>query len=338
MKNNMQKIILTVGIPACGKSTWAKAEVAKDPENWCRINNDDLRAMFNGTVFSQDYEKFVTETRNFLIREALKRGKNVILDNVNLNRIHFNNTVKIAKSVNGNFEITEMPFYIPLEEALARNAKREGSAKVPEEVIHKFWKESNKEQFKFYKPKMEIVKTFTYEAVKVDAPAHNPKLPDAVICDLDGTLALLNGRSPYDASTCDKDLPNVPVIETLRAHYALGRKIIFCSGREDKYLDPTIKFIEKYVKVTVWRGHMSDPDYWRGSATGDAGAEATIPYKLHMRKTGDMRKDAIIKEEIYNEHIKDKYNVLLVLDDRDQVVEFWRSKGLTCFQVAPGAF
>lgn len=317
----MQKIILTVGIPACGKSTWAKAEIAKDPENWCRINNDDLRAMFNGTVFSQDYEKLVTETRNFLIREALKRGKNIILDNVNLNRVHFTNTVKIAKSVNGNFEITEMPFYISLEEALARNSKREGSAKVPEEVIHKFWKESGKEQFKFYKSKMEIIKTFTYEVPVVESPAYNPKLPEAVVCDLDGTLALLNGRSPYDASLCDNDLPNHPVIKTLIAHHKEGRKIIFCSGREDKYKVPTIKFIKQYMKHSD-----SDGEVWG------------IDYELHMRKTGDMRKDAIIKEEIYNEHIKDKVNVLLVLDDRDQVVEFWRSKGLTCFQVAPGNF
>jgi len=51
-----------------------------------------------------------------------------------------------------------------------------------------------------------------------------------------------------------------------------------------------------------------------------------------------MRKDVIIKQEIYEEHIKDKYDVLFVMDDRNQVVEFWRSIGLTCFQVAEGNF
>lgn len=324
----MQKIILTVGIPACGKSTWAKAEVAKDPDNWCRINNDDLRAMFNGTVFSQEYEKLVTETRNFLIREALKRGKNVILDNVNINKKHFNDVVKIAKSVNGDFEITEVPFYIELEEALARNSKREGAAKVPDDAIKKFWKESGKEQFKYYKPRIELVKVHTFEPEKIEGPVYNLNLPEAVICDLDGTLALLNGRSPYDASTCENDLPNIPVIETILAHYNAGRKIIFCSGREDKYRDQTIKFIETYCNNIC---SHNDCDL--------AGVNmGVIPYQLFMRKTGDMRKDAIIKEEIYNEHIKDKVNVLLVLDDRNQVVDFWRSKGLPCFQVAPGDF
>ena len=41
----------------------------------------------------------------------------------------------------------------------------------------------------------------------------NEALPKAIICDLDGTLALMNGRNPFDASKCDEDLLNVPVAE-----------------------------------------------------------------------------------------------------------------------------
>ena len=72
---------MLVGLPASGKSTYAKSIVAKDPSNWVRVNNDDLRAMMNGSVWSQDYEKMITDARNYLIRDALKRGKNVIIDN-----------------------------------------------------------------------------------------------------------------------------------------------------------------------------------------------------------------------------------------------------------------
>jgi len=318
MSKSMQKIFLYVGIPGSGKSTAAKAEIAKDPQNWARINNDDIRAMLNGSEWSAEYEKFITETRNFLIREALKRGKNVIIDNLNLNRRHFDDVVKIAKSVNGNFQIIEKAFYIELEEAIERDSKREGKAKVGEAVIKKWWKESGGKQFKFYKPRTEIVNTVTYDAPTVPAPEHIEGAPEAVLCDLDGTLALMNGRSPYDASTCDQDLPNVPVIETVLAHHLRGRKIIFCSGREDKFKAQTINFIEKYC---------IDPN-----------TKQPIPYELHMRKEGDFRKDAIIKQEIYEANIKGKYNVLMVLDDRDQVVTYWRSIGLVCFQVAPGAF
>lgn len=318
-----------VGIPGSGKSTWAKAEIAKDPNNWCRINNDDIRAMMNDSVWSKDYESLITETRNLIMREALKRGKSLIIDNLNLNKRHFDDAVKIAKSVNGDYQVSEKAFFIELDEAIARDAKREGKAKVGEAVIKKWWKDSGGKQFQYYKPRMENIKTYSDTGLGITAPEWIDGLPEAVLCDLDGTLALMNGRSPYDASTCDQDLPNHPVIKTLLAHHAQGRKVIFCSGREDKYKDATVRFIEKYVTLTKMVGQFDGKDYPE---------QTVIPYELYMRKTGDMRKDSIIKEEIYNEHINGKVNVLLVLDDRNQVVDFWRSKGLSCFQVAPGDF
>lgn len=317
----MIKVEMLVGIPGSGKSTYAKQVVAKDPSNWVRVNNDDLRAMMNGSVWSADYEKMVTDARNYLIRDALKRGKNVIIDNLNLNRRHFDDVCKIAKSVNTDVQVYEKAFYIELDEALERNAKREGAARVPDDVIKKWWKESGKAQFKFFKPRVEIYKENKGNAPAFTAPEWIEGLPEAVLCDLDGTLALIHGRSPYDASNCDvKDLPNWPVIETVLAHYKNGRKIIFCSGREDKYRPETIRFIEKYCLLKGPKG------------------EYPIEYQLHMRKSDDMRKDSIIKEEIYVNEIEGQYNVLCVLDDRNQVVDFWRSKGLTCFQVAPGNF
>lgn len=135
----------------------------------------------------------------------------------------------------------------------------------------------------------------------------NPNLETVIICDLDGTIALLNGRSPYDASTCDNDILNVPVADVLK-HY----KVIFVSGRYEQFREPTLKFFKKH--------------------------NISNYLALYMRKNLDNRKDSIVKEEIYNEYIKDKYNVLFVLDDRNQVVELWRKLGLTCFQVAEGNF
>jgi predicted kinase len=93
----MLKAIVCVGAPASLKSTWSKAEVAKDPTNWVRINNDDIRAMCNSSVFSTDYEKLITDTRNFLIRESFKRNKNIIIDNVNINKRHWETVCKLAK-------------------------------------------------------------------------------------------------------------------------------------------------------------------------------------------------------------------------------------------------
>lgn len=311
----MLKCILCKGAPACGKSTWAKTEVAKDPTNWVRINNDDIRAMTNGSVYSADYEKLIIDTRLFLIREAFKRNKNVIIDNVNANKRHFEDVCKLAKEVNRDIQVFEKPFYEDLEVLLERDGKREGKSQVGEVVVKKWFKELGGKQFKFYKPKVEV---FTRNNLTRDAaftPAtQNISLPTAIISDLDGTLALFAGkRSPYDAKDCDLiDEPNQPVVETIQLYYDDKNSIIFCSGREDKYEPETRRFIEKHLPG--------------------------IKYHLFMRKKNDMRKDSIIKEEIYREHIKGKFFIKLVLDDRNQVVSLWRQLGLTCFQVAPGDF
>ena len=57
-----------------------------------------------------------------------------------------------------------------------------------------------------------------------------------------------------------------------------------------------------------------------------------------MRKSSDSRGDQIVKSEILEKEILPKYNVKLVLDDREKVVRMWRDKGLTCLQVDWGDF
>ena len=60
--------------------------------------------------------------------------------------------------------------------------------------------------------------------------------------------------------------------------------------------------------------------------------------ELHMRAEGDQRKDSIVKRELFDAHVRGKWNVSFVLDDRQQVVDMWRGLGLVCLQVAPGDF
>lgn len=305
----MIKCILTVGCPASGKSTWAKAEVAKDPNNWVRINNDDLRAMFNGSVYSPDYEKMVTDTRNYLIREAMKRNKNIIIDNVNANKRHFEDVCKIAQSSNVDCQVFEKSFYEELSVLLERDAKRQGSAQVGENVIKKFFKDLGGTQHKFYKPRVEIFQKRTVAADRnINPMKQNESLPRAVIFDNDGTISLIHSkRSPYDASTCDQDLPHHHVIECMKLYFNAGYKILFVSGREDKDREPTEKFYKKYF-----------PE---------------VKYELYMRKTGDKRKDVVVKEEIFNLNIKDKYFIAGWFDDRLQVSQWVYENGLPLFRV-----
>jgi predicted kinase len=326
----MLEVILLKGAPGSGKSTWAKAELAKDPENWVRINNDSLREMMNGSVWSSGYEKIITSTRSFLLREALKRDKSVILDNVNANKRHFEEACTIAQTMQKDIKVREVAFYCELDELLRRDALREGKARVGEEVVRKWFKELGKDQFKHYQPKIEI---FVAGQAPVNVggvrpPAFKPGKEKAIIVDLDGTISLFNcaakngtqvirhpdapWRNPYDASKADNDLPNEAVVETVKMAYAFGHKIVFCSGRYRDYEPQTRAFLDCAIPG--------------------------IPYELLMRSSGDSRKDAIIKEELYRAFIEPNFNVSFVLDDRGSVVSLWRELGLACWQVAPGDF
>jgi len=143
----------------------------------------------------------------------------------------------------------------------------------------------------------------------------NSDLPKAIICDIDGTLALLGNRSPYDASTSEEDVLNHPVANILEVYSqqkSFEITVLLITGREDMYRPQTIAWL----------------------------AAHKIPYnQLYMRKSGDKRKDTVIKKEVYTKHIQDTYDVLFVLEDRNQVVEMWRKElRLTCLQVEYGDF
>jgi predicted kinase len=303
------KLIITRGCPGSGKSTWAKSEIAKDPLSWLRLNNDDLRASFNGSVFSGEYEKLIRETRQFLIRNALKRDLNVIVDNVNASTRNWEEACKLAKESNKNVQVFEKLFYVELEEALERNAQRQGSARVPDEVIKKFWKELGGKQFRFSNAKVEVFTQQNHLTDRIVAPMEQEEnLPRAVVFDNDGTISLIHAdRSPYDASTCDQDMPHPHVIECMRLYFRAGYQILFVSGREEKDREPTERFYQKHF-----------PE---------------VTYQLYMRPTGDQRKDVIIKEEIFNNHIKDKYYIAGWFDDRLQIVQWLYGNGFPVFRV-----
>lgn len=300
---------MTKGAPSSGKSTWAKQEVAKDPLNWVRINNDEIRSMLNSSVYSSSYEKVVTETRNFLIREAIKRDMNIIVDNVNANKKHFDDVLKIAQQMNKDIEVSEKIFYVELDELLERDAKREGKACVGPVVVKKFFKDLGGKQFEKYQPKNKIFSKVDNNSNGIFKPLdQNESLPRAVIFDNDGTISLIHpGRSPYDASTCDQDLPHLHVIECMKLYFNAGYKILFVSGRDEKDRAPTERFYRKYF-----------PE---------------VTYELFMRPPGDKRQDVFIKEEIFNNHIKGKFFISAWYDDRAQIVRWAYKNGFPIFRV-----
>lgn len=285
----MKKVILFRGLPGCGKSTRAKAMIDANPGKYKRVNKDDLRAMLDNGHHSGGNEKFVLRIRDAIILQSLAEGKHVLVDDTNLHPKH---EARIRQLVQGEAEVEIIDMIdVDIDTCIARDLARPNS--VGPGVIRRMWAE----YLEHKKPELN----------------QDSSLPRAIICDLDGTLALLNDRSPYDAAKCDQDLLNEPVADIVRRYHAGGHRIIFLSGREDKFREPTVRFLEKYLGTD-------------------------FRYELLMRKSGDMRKDAIIKEEILRAAILPHYHVDFCLDDRNQVVDMWRGLGLTCLQVDYGDF
>lgn len=318
----MQKIILTVGIVASGKSTWAKEEVKKDP-NTIRINRDDLRIMMTNYEYSEENEKLVIATRDHIMLSSLKQGRNVIIDDTNLNRRIFDDICGLVNNAGIQCMVMEKPFFISLNEAIERNAKREGFARIPEDVIQKMWKKSGGDQHKFYKPRMQMCgMNCSDQEMAAQDNKSNPTLSWAILCDLDGTISLFNpirrngtvevrypgapSRNPYNAAKADEDMLNEPVAEVLEKMAEAGYQIIFCSGRTEQYRSQTIKFLDKHI---------------------------SFKYQLLMRREDDSRHDEIVKKEIYDNHIRDKFNVLFVFDDRLKVCKMWHNLGIMLFRV-----
>ena len=133
----------------------------------------------------------------------------------------------------------------------------------------------------------------------------------AIIVDVDGTLAEKGDRHPFDFASVSQDKPREAITELVQ-FLAKRYVVIIFSGREDSCRE--------------------DTDDWLVS-------NGVIFDELYMRKTGDHRKDSIVKREMFEMFVKGRYNIRFVLDDRDQVVKMWREElGLDCLQVAPGDF
>lgn len=138
------------------------------------------------------------------------------------------------------------------------------------------------------------------------------------IFDIDGTLSDCSHRlhfiqrNPADwdsfYSQCLHDAPKVDVCRVCRE---LSYPVIYITGRTQDVRKETDKWLT-----------FND-----------------LPHgMLFMRPAGDHRPDYELKREIYEKYIKDRYDVVGVFEDRNQVVEMWRELGLTCFQVASGDY
>ena len=287
----MLKVTITQGLPASGKTTWAKEQVSKSSGLTAIVCRDDIRNMLWNGMHSKSLEKMVKSTRNHLICSLLESGRNVIVADTNFGN-NINDITALVEDWSAKndkrVEVCVKSFTdVPLSVCIERDKKRANP--VGESVIRRFYND-------FLRKDIEPMKQDT-------------NLPKAIICDIDGTLAHMD-RGPFEWHRVGEDRVDENV-KDLISRYNTTHKILIVSGRDSVCRDLTAEWLDKHQ--IVYNG-------------------------LYMRPEGDNRKDSIIKEEIFNNFIKDKFYVDFVLDDRNSVVDFWRSIGLKCFQVAEGDF
>lgn len=132
----MSKLIICRGLPASGKSTWAKQWVLEDPEHRVRINQDDIRLML-GKYWVPSREKLVQEIQFDAIVEALCRKFDVVIDNTNLNKKVLEKFDRLIKTFE-DYEIEYKDFFdTPLSVCIERDKNRD--LQVTEKVIRGFY-------------------------------------------------------------------------------------------------------------------------------------------------------------------------------------------------------
>lgn len=298
----MPELVITRGLPASGKTTWARGW-ASQPER-VRLSRDDLRETLFAVqgVGTSQQEATISDLLHAQTRGYLNNGISVVIDATNLRLRHAREYATIAHETGANFRVEE--FDTPADQCIERDQHRhdKGGRLVGEQVI--------RDMAERFRDRPKVTPRVKATEFPVEPYKREYGLPEAIIVDIDGTLAHMDGRSPYDWERVGEDLLDENLGRII--HVLSGRfRIIVMSGRSEDCREITQEWLrDNHVKY----------DY------------------LFMRPSRDNRPDTIIKYELFDEHVRGRFNITCVYDDRSSVVQLWRRMGLSCYQVAPGNF
>jgi predicted kinase len=311
----MAELMITRGLPASGKSTWARSWVAEDPAERARVNRDDLRFNLYGTARpTHRQESAISVVQQAAVRALLGAGRSVVVDDMHLRARYVSAWVELAAQAGAGFALQDFTD-VPVEECVRRDVERaaRGDRAVGADVIRelhtRYLASGRGLPASALVPKPVAASVGTGTGYRPD-----PQLPVAWLVDIDGTLALMStaagARTPFEWHRVGEDAPNPAVVDLVRALSA-GAAIVVMSGRDESCRTLTEQWLAKHE----------------------------VPYDgLFMRPAGDSRKDSIVKQELFSTQVASRWAVRGVIDDRQQVVEMWRAMGLMCAQVAPGDF
>ena len=280
--------VITVGAPGCGKSTLAREIIQEGEakgETWVEINRDVIRftkVQPGGTwaTWKWKLEDRVTEIQNDMIQHAATARVNVIISDTNTN---FQGRMALNRKLQElGYEVSYHTFEdVSFEEMVKRDAVRHNG--VGAHVI--------------YRHHLAVQEQFRQQRYTPDESKRN-----AIIVDIDGTIAEMHDRGAFEWSKVGQDKCRehvVVMVEAMALQYEAD--VLLTSGRDAVCRDETLRWAHRNG---VWY------------------------HPLFMRPQGDMRKDTIIKEEIFWEHIAPHYNVIAAFDDRPCVLRLWHEIGI----------
>lgn len=310
-----QLLILTRGVPASGKSTWAKKWVEQDPRNRVRINRDDIRMEMYGKYVlltpegktDVEAEEAVTAEEQRRLNHALGAGKSVVVDNTNLNMRFLKPYFTAAKRF--KVKMGHKDFPISMQEAMKRNRQRDRV--VPDRVIQRM--------YSYLGPQGEFqLFPGSYPVKQIQVPKTREK---AIGFDMDGTLTAVHSIRHYVQRPKGKQRdfdsfhrnslfcpPNDAIVEMLQDAHEAGFKVIITTARGEAYRDVTQAWLDKH----------------------------NIPYEnIFMREPGDMRPDYEVKKDMFDKYVNPHYDLVRQVDDNPQAVQAWVEKGVAVTEV-PG--
>jgi predicted kinase len=310
----MNKLIILIGPPGSGKSSHAKTMEAS---GYLRISQDDQGR----------------EGHRELFETHVCTGKDIVVDRMNFDKAQ-RDRYRLEAIKNG-YEVSFVEFVVPRQLCYDRCMAREGHPTINgkarkldirmkpfgSEYInadHKSIDANN--ALNLYFSRYEEVTDEEGEVLRIQYNASSKT--DAIMVDLDGTLCNLDHRLHYVKGegkkdwgrffkACGDDAVYEDVAKLVETEILQGTNIVLCSGRPADYQEHTEKWLARNEIVYT---------------------------SLKMRPKLNYKRDDITKAMLYRYEIKPFYNIKYVLDDRQQVVDKWRSMGLSCFQVRPGDF
>lgn len=296
-----QTLVITRGLPGSGTTEWAKDWVDEDPTWRIRVSRFDIaRQIFNAYPWNLSEQQLstVSHMQHSMVNGALKAKLSVVVEDPNnLEAQTIREWMSLADRYKVKFENKD--FEMPFDTAYK-------STIYPQDAFRKFYNFTVKGKLQPMPEKPEV------QHLDATAQTYVPdeSLPTAYIFDLDGTLFRMIGRSPFAYHRVLEDEVIHNVARVAKILHNNGDEIIFMTGREDSCRDLSIQALK--------------------------GAGFDTVDHIYMRPTGDKdTPDQDLKLQLFNDHVRNRFNVVGVYDDRRKVCKMWEEIGLTLFRVGP---